>query len=265
MAENSADDVRQAVRSTYGAIAGTDGSQGCCGSDSSCCGGAPTASGSVQLGYSAQELEALPAGADMNLGCGNPQVIAALQPGETVLDLGSGGGIDCFLAAKRVGPSGRVIGVDMTGEMIAKARANAAEGGYDNVEFRLGEIEHLPVADSSVDVIVSNCVINLSPDKRAVIGETFRVLAPGGRLAISDILATRPMPAELLQDMALMCGCISGAAGVEEIKLLLEEAGFEDIRADLHEGSREFIRQWAPGKGVEDYVVSASIQAVKPR
>ena len=261
------EEIRESVRKRYGQIA-QSGPSGCGCAPSGCCSGpaaAPLGSSSRQIGYSPEELQAVPAGADLGLGCGNPQAIAALQPGETVLDLGSGGGFDCFLAARQVGPSGHVIGVDMTAEMVAKAREKAREAGYAKVEFRLGEIEHLPVADASVDVILSNCVINLSPDKLQVFREAFRVLRPGGRLAIADIVATAPLPEKLRNDLALYAGCLAGAATVNELESMLREAGFSDIRLQLKEESRRFIREWAPGRGLEDYVVSASIEAVKPQ
>ncbi|MFI5330705.1 MAG: arsenite methyltransferase [Desulfobaccales bacterium] len=260
------EEIRESVRKRYGEIA-QSGPSGCGCAPSGCCSGpaaAPLGS-SRQIGYSPEELQAVPAGADLGLGCGNPQAIAALQPGETVLDLGSGGGFDCFLAARQVGTSGHVIGVDMTAEMVTRARENAREAGYAKVEFRLGEIEHLPVADASVDVILSNCVINLSPDKLQVFREAFRVLRPGGRLAIADIVATASLPEKLRHDLALYAGCLAGAATVNELETMLRETGFSDIRLQLKEESRRFIREWAPGRGLEDYVVSASIEAVKPK
>ncbi len=200
----------------------------------------------------------------MGLGCGNPQAIAALQPGEVVVDLGSGAGFDCLLAARQVGPTGRVIGVDMTHEMLAKARANAARIGAANVEFRLGEIEHLPIADNAADVILSNCVINLVPDKAQVFREAFRVLKPGGRLAISDVVNTKKLTPELAADKALVCGCVAGAAPVLEIEAWLRAAGFRDIRIAVKPDSRELVASWAPGRGIEDHVASASIEARKP-
>jgi SAM-dependent methyltransferase len=258
MDQQNKDQVRAAVREQYGKIARSAGS--CCAPG--CCG--PGAEESLKLGYSAEELAQVPEGANMGLGCGNPQAIAALRAGETVLDLGAGGGFDCFLAARQVGPDGRVIGVDMTAEMVSSARANAQKLGATNVEFRLGEIEHLPLADAMVDVILSNCVINLSPDKAAVFQEAFRVLKPGGRLAISDVVALRPLPEAFERDVAALTGCVSGAASVGTIRGFLTEAGFDSIQVDVREESREFIRNWLPGSGIEDYVASASITAVKP-
>ena len=200
----------------------------------------------------------------MGLGCGNPRAIASLQPGETVLDLGSGGGFDCFLAAKAVGPEGHVIGVDMTPDMISKARENAAKSQDRNVEFRLGEIEHLPVADDSVDVILSNCVINLSPEKPAVYKEIFRALKSGGRVAVSDIVATAPLPDDMREDLELHAGCVAGASQIGEIESMLEQAGFVEIAVKPVEASRELISEWTPDKPFADFIVSATIEAKKP-
>lgn len=205
----------------------------------------------------------MPDGANLGLGCGNPQAIAALKPGETVLDLGSGAGFDAFLAARAVGFQGRVIGVDMTPEMVSKARKNQANGGFENVEFRLGEIENLPVANETVDVIISNCVINLSPDKRRVFREAFRVLKPGGRLAVSDIVALAPIPEELRQDWELYTGCVAGASRADELEEMLKQAGFGNIQIVPQGESREVIADWFPGRKVEDFVASANIEAVK--
>jgi SAM-dependent methyltransferase len=216
------------------------------------------------LGYSSDELAAVPEGADLGLGCGNPQAIAALRPGETVLDLGSGAGFDCFLAARQVGPAGQVIGVDMTPQMVAKARENARGAQVGNVEFRLGEIEHLPVNDASVDVILSNCVLNLSPSKALVINEAFRVLRPGGRLAISDVVATAPIPERFRGTEAALTGCIGGAAQVDELERMLIEAGFADVAVRPRPESRTFIKDWMPGSGIEEYVASATVEATKP-
>jgi len=260
-----AEAIKEAVRQTYGAIAAGQTQEtggGCCGSGASCCGSTP--SSSLGLGYSEDDLGAVPEGADLGLGCGNPQAIAALRPGERVLDLGSGAGFDAFLAARQVGPDGHVLGVDMTAAMVAKARGNATKAGLANVEFRLGEIEHLPVTDASVDVIMSNCVINLSPDKAAVFAEAFRVLAPGGRLAISDIVALAPLPESLAADVAAYTGCIAGAAVVTDLWQMLTAAGFANVRIDIKAGSRALVSGWLPGRGAEDYVASASIEAIKP-
>ncbi len=256
------DAVKAAVRETYGAIAKGEATGACCGSD--CCGGKAERPAPVDIGYSDAERAGLPAGADLGLGCGNPQAIASLVPGERVLDLGSGAGIDAFLAAQQVGPTGRVIGVDMTPEMVAKARANAARTTFANVEFRLGEIEHLPVADASVDVITSNCVINLSPDKPAVFREAYRVLAPGGRLAISDMVAVAPLPASLQGDRSAYTSCVAGAAPITEVKAMLAEAGFRDVAIDVPAETRDVANVWAPGRSAGDYVASARIRAVKP-
>jgi arsenite methyltransferase len=249
------DETRAQVRTAYAKVArGEDGcSIGCCGTD----GG-----GSLMLGYSADDLSSVPEGADLGLGCGNPQAIAALKPGETVLDLGSGAGFDCFLAAKRVGRTGRVIGVDMTPEMVTKARDNARRVEATNVDFRLGEIEHLPVLDASVDAILSNCVINLSPDKGAVFREAFRVLKPGGRLAISDVIATKTMPAELAKNIEAYTGCVAGAASAETLRRFLSEAGFEQVTITVRAGSDAIMEQCMPGSST--YVASAVIEGTKP-
>jgi arsenite methyltransferase len=253
--------VKAAVRETYGRIASEEQTAGCCGT-SGCCGpGAQTSSSA--LGYSASERQTAPEGSDLGLGCGNPQAIAELQPGERVLDLGSGAGFDAFLAARQVGPSGSVIGVDMTPEMITRARGHISTTDLQHVEFRLGEIEHLPVADESVDVIMSNCVINLSTDKPAVFREAYRVLTPGGRLAISDIVALREIPAAVRNDLEAYAGCVSGAALVAEVEGMLRDAGFENVRVDLKPNSDALVQSWSPG--AETLVASALIRGIKPR
>ena len=261
-------EIKEMVRARYGGIAAAESKSGCCGpAASSCCetsSASAEAGKSLQMGYSEAELAAVPEGANLGLGCGNPQAIAAMRPGETVVDLGSGAGFDCLLAAKQVGPTGHVIGVDMTHEMLKKARENAATVGARNVEFRLGEIEYMPIADDVADVIISNCVINLVPDKPQVFCEAFRVLKPGGRLAISDVVNTAPLPPELQADPTLICGCVSGAASPDKIEAWLADAGFVDVRVTPKPGSRELIKTWAPGRRVEDYIVSAFIEGRKP-
>ena len=254
------DDIRNTVRDHYAQVAqnrGTGCAPGCCSPNDA-------SATSLALGYSAEEVASVPEGADMGLGCGNPRAIAALQPGETVLDLGSGGGFDCFLAAKQVGAQGRVIGVDMTPQMVSKARENARKLGLSTVEFRLGEIERLPVADASVDVILSNCVINLSPSKIDVFREAFRVLRPGGRLAISDVVALGPIPEQLQTVAAALSGCVSGAIEVGPLKAMLTEAGFDRVRVEVQRESAAFIKDWMPGARVEEHVSSATIEAIKP-
>jgi SAM-dependent methyltransferase len=260
------DEVRQAVRERYRSVALSDNSSCCDGAVTFCCDSAEgdAASQSQAMGYSSGDVNEVPDGANMGLGCGNPKAIAALQAGEVVLDLGSGGGFDCFLAAREVGDSGRVIGVDMTPEMVTKARGNAQKGGYANVEFRLGEIENLPVADSSIDVIISNCVINLSPDKPRVFAEAFRALKPGGRLAISDVVAFTELPEEITRDLRLYTGCMAGASPVEKVEVMLRDSGFEQIRVQPKDESKSLIDGWAPGRDISDYVMSATIEAVKP-
>lgn len=256
-------EIKQMVRARYGGIAA--GTVADCGAPAtSCCGTSAADAKAQAMGYAADELAAVPEGANLGLGCGNPQAIAAMQPGEVVLDLGSGAGFDCLLAARQVGPNGRVIGVDMTHEMLHKARDNAARVGAANVEFRLGEIEHLPVADNTADVILSNCVINLVPDKGQVFREAFRVLKPGGRLAISDVVNTAPLPSDLANDRALLCGCVAGAAPVRDIEDWLRAAGFHDVRIAVKAESRDMVASWASDRRIEDYVASANIEARKP-
>ncbi len=272
------EELRKIVREGYGAIA--SGGFSCCGpAASSCCGPSLAEDISSKIGYSEDELSSIPEGANLGLGCGNPVALASLAEGETVLDLGSGAGLDCFLAANRVGEKGKVIGVDMTPEMVEKARRNAREGGYANVEFRLGEIENLPVADASVDVVISNCVINLSPDKPRVFQEAFRALKPGGRLMVSDIVLEGELPRAVLDSAAAYVGCISGAASREDYLGMIGEAGFAEVEvleesvfpidclandptvqavvAALHLSEEELNRALAAVK-------SAKIRAVKP-
>ena len=215
------EETKKIVREGYAKIAVQQGS--CCGTTD----GAQDIS--KKIGYSDEELKAVPEGASLGLGCGNPVAIASLKEGETVLDLGSGPGLDCFLAAEKVGENGKVIGVDMTHEMLEKARANAVKGNYSNVEFRLGEIEHLPVADNSVDVVISNCVINLSPDKESVFKETFRVLKPGGRIMVSDVVLSKELPDFLKNSDEAYIGCISGALLKDEYLETIENAGFNKV------------------------------------
>src|SRR6266436_7389167 len=256
LAESSSETIREEVRQRYGATAR--------GESSSCGDGCCSSTSTEMLGYSAEDSAIAPEAANLGLGCGNPLAIASLQPGQTVLDLGSGAGFDSFLAARAVGPSGTVIGVDMTPEMLTKARENAKRDGFDNVEFRLGEIETLPVADESVDVIISNCVINLSPQKERVFREAFRVLKTGGRVAVADIVATAPLPEEVKGDWAAYTGCMAGASEIDELEKMLGSAGFDRIKVAPKDASRSFIREWLPGKRVEEYLVSATIEATKP-
>ncbi len=268
MTQKIHDDIRQNVRDSYAQVAEASNEGDCCGVESSCCGvsddDAINTLISTRLGYSEDDLQQVPEGADMGLGCGNPRAIASLKPGETVVDLGSGGGFDAFLAAQEVGKSGHVIGIDMTPTMLSKARANAEKGQYKQVEFRLGEIEHLPVADNSVNVIISNCVINLSPNKAQVFADAFRILKPGGRLAISDVVASAEMPEEMKNDPQLHAGCMAGAELIDDLEHMIADAGFCNVRIAPKDESRDFIKDWAPGRGVEDYVLSATIEAVKP-
>lgn len=261
---NDTEKTREFIRKRYGEIAEGQGGCGC--APGCCCGSAPadTAKAAEALGYTKDDLDGVAKHANLGLGCGNPVALAALREGETVVDLGSGGGFDCFLTAERVGETGRVIGVDMTPEMVSLARANAVKGGYANVEFRLGEIEHLPVADASADAVISNCVINLAADKQQVFFEAFRVLRPGGRLSVSDVVATAELPEDIKKDPAMTAGCVAGAVYAEDIRRMLEKAGFTGIRMAPKDNSREILSSWAFGDRVEDYVAAYLIEAVKP-
>jgi SAM-dependent methyltransferase len=263
-AANDGETIREYVRERYGAIA-RQGDDSCCCVATGCCGGGE--SYGEKLGYSAEELAAAE-GTDLGLGCGNPIAIAGIRPGETVLDLGCGAGFDCLLAARQLAGTGRVIGVDMTPAMVAKARAlqadRVAKGAPDNVEFRLGEIEALPVADATVDLIISNCVINLSPEKARVFGEAFRALKPGGRLAIADVVATKPLPATLRAKLESIGACVGGATPVDELRAMLAAAGFGRVAVELRESSRALIAQWTDDPSAGDFVVSALITAYKP-
>jgi arsenite methyltransferase len=269
--------IKRMVREGYARIARRGTS--CCGPGSSCCGNANSAPDiSRTIGYSEEDLRAAPEGANLGLGCGNPVALASLKEGDTVLDLGSGAGFDCFLAADKVGKGGKVIGVDMTAEMLERARENGRKGNYDNVEFRLGEIENLPVGDNEVDVIISNCVINLSPDKKRVFREAFRALRLGGRLMVSDIVLLNELPGEIKNSVAAYVGCVAGAVTKKEYLEAIRGAGFEDINvvgeavfpADLLASdptAGEIAKSLKlPPEEVEDLarsVVSVQISAVK--
>lgn len=272
-----APDVRNTVREGYANVARGQGS--CCG-PAECCGSGAVKNRSKQIGYTEQDLSAAPEGANLGLGCGNPVALASLKKGEVVLDLGSGGGFDCFLAAKKVGSKGKVIGVDMTPEMLTRARENAAQSEYKNVEFRLGEIENLPVADNSVDVIISNCVINLSPDKDRVFAEAFRVLKPRGRLMVSDMVLEKELPDFLKQSAQAYVSCVAGAMLKKDYLNAIKKAGFKEVKivgettlsADQFEGDPT-ARAMTEEMGLSDEqvrgllasVVSAKVYAVKPK
>src|SRR5512133_2450080 len=277
---NDTEAVREKVRAGYGKIAASGGS--CCGSTPSSCGSTPVNSEELarHVGYSAEELAALPEGANMGLSCGNPNALAALKPGEVVLDLGSGGGFDVFIAGKKVGATGRAIGVDMTAEMLAKARKNIQtyrhNSGLNNVEFRLGEIEHLPIADATVDAIISNCVINLSPDKPQVWREMARVLKPGGRLAVSDLALLKPLPPGILEMVEALVGCVAGAVLVSDTERMAKEAGLTDIvlnpKVAYVDGMvdwqdplyRKILANLPAGTKPGEYITSLEITARKP-
>ena len=274
------DTIREKVREGYAAIA--EGGGSCCGPARSCCcaGGNEAVELAQAIGYSADELAELPEGANMGLSCGNPVALASLKPGDVVADLGSGGGFDVFIAGRKVGPEGRAIGVDMTPEMVSKARGNAAayrgQTGLDNVEFRLGEIEHLPLADNSVDVVISNCVINLSPDKPQVWREIARVLKPGGRVAVSDLALRQPLPARISEMAEALVGCVAGAVLVSETERMAKDAGLADVRLAAKPGymdamakmndplCRRIAEVLPEGAKPSDYVVSLEVNASKP-
>lgn len=273
---NTSDKIRDRVRAGYAEIATqgyTGGAGGCCGPTKSCGGG----SVAERVGYSVDELSELPEGADMGLSCGNPTAIASLKHGETVLDLGSGGGFDCFIAGPKVGATGRVIGVDMTPEMLSKARRNTAayreHSGLDNVEFRLGEIEHLPVPDASVDVVISNCVLNLSPDKPQVWREIARVLKRGGRVAVSDLALLRRLPNEILEMVEALVGCVAGSVLIDDTRQMMESAGLVDIELRPKPGYvealgemqdplyRRIVEKLPAGTKPADFITSLDIAA----
>jgi arsenite methyltransferase len=263
--------VHKTVRERYGKIAKTKTEPCSCG----CCGGK---SNSEEIGYSKGELASVPQGADLNLGCGNPTALASLKEGETVIDLGSGGGLDCFLAAKKVGMKGKVIGIDMTAEMLERARANSKKGGYKNVEFRLGEIENMPVADNTADVIISNCVVNLSPDKERVFKEAYRVLKPGGRLMISDMVTLRDLPDRVKGSVLAYTGCVAGADSKDEYLRKIKQAGFGQIDVVKETHMPEMLINEPDVKAfiaeqkltqkeiaeISDSIVSIKVSAVKP-
>ena len=270
-------DVHGTVREAYAKIAREGGS--CCG-PASCCGGPSPGSLAAAVGYGRDELAGLPEGANLGLSCGNPTAMASLRPGDVVLDLGAGGGFDVFIAARKVGPSGRAIGVDMTPDMVDKARRSAesfrATTGLDNVEFRLGEIEHLPVPDASVDVVISNCVINLSPDKQQVWREIARVLRPGGRVSVSDLALWQPLPDAVRESVQALVGCVAGAVLVDETRRMVRSAGLVETACETHPDYidaladvsdplyREIAAKLPPGTKPSDFLTSLDITASKP-
>ena len=259
---NNKEDIRDLIRKNYSDVALKGSSGGCCSGGCSCSGPQiDIVDTAIKIGYSESEFEDVPIEANMGLGCGNPIAIASLKESEVVLDLGSGGGFDCFLARKQVGETGFVIGVDMTPEMIKLSRQNAEKSGYKNIDFRLGEIEHLPVADKSVDAVISNCVINLSLDKQQVFNDIYRVLKSGGRISISDIVATAELPEYIKNNPASISGCIAGAEHTENIKIMLQNAGFKNIQLIPEDNSKDIIRSWVPG--MEEFVASFIIEAQK--
>ena len=270
VSDREPEETRRIVRERYATIARND--DDCCTDvgvhestgATSCCTDSTIETGSEQLGYDDQDIAAVADGADLGLGCGNPKAFADMSHGETVLDLGAGAGFDCFLAAHEVGVDGRVIGVDMTPEMVSKARENVVKNNVSNVEFRLGEIAHLPVADEVVDVVISNCVINLVPQKQQVFADTYRVLKPGGRIAISDVVQTAPFPDDVQRDPDSLTGCVAGAATVDALEEMLDDVGFEGIEIEPKSESVDFISDWDADRDLSEYLVSATIEAHKP-
>jgi len=276
-----AEKIRQTVREGYAEVALKAPSGGCCGPTKGATPASSPEDFAARLGYSGDQLALLPEGSNMGLSCGNPTAIAALQPGQVVVDLGCGGGLDCFLAGPKVGASGRVIGVDMTAEMLTRARQNTASyserTGLENVEFRLGEIEHLPIADGTVDVVLSNCVINLSPDKAQVWREVARVLKPGGRVVVSDVALHKPLPESLKGLVAALIGCVSGALRLDDCRAVVEAAGLEQVELQEQPAFVEavvnsddplytpIVAQLPPNTSLADYVTSVTITATKPR
>jgi ubiquinone/menaquinone biosynthesis C-methylase UbiE len=253
------ENLRDQIRKRYAKIAAKGNSCGCG------CSGIPHDINHLAstVGYTEEDATSVPQEANLGLGCGNPVAIASLHEGEAVLDLGCGGGFDCFLARSRVGEKGYVIGVDMTPEMIELARRNLKKSSYSNMDFRLGEIEHLPVTNESIDIIISNCVVNLSTEKEQVFKEAYRVLKTGGRLAISDVVATAELPEKFKNDLKMRVGCIAGAEYLENIKIMLENAGFTKIQMVPKDNSKEIIRTWLPDKGLEEFIASYIIEAIK--
>lgn len=250
---------KEIVRKRYSEIATSNCGCGCCENTNN----QNTQDIALKLGYSEDDLKAIPEDSNLGLGCGNPIAFAEIKPGETILDLGSGAGLDCFFAAKETGPGGKVIGVDMTLEMIIKANENLAKTTFNNIQFRHGEIEKLPVEDSFIDVVISNCVINLCEDKQKVYNEIFRVLKPGGRVAISDVAKVKEFTPEILNSNEMLCGCISGAASIETIKHILNNSGFINVQVIPKQESKEFIKDWTDQTNIEDYVISVFISAQK--
>jgi ubiquinone/menaquinone biosynthesis C-methylase UbiE len=257
------DTIRNSVRKNYSKVAKNGSSGGCCNGGCRCGGSVNIKESSLKLGYSENDYLLAPGESNMGLGCGNPIAIAKLKEGETVLDLGCGGGFDCFLARNKVGEKGYVIGIDMTYDMVMLARKNVSKKGYTNIDFRLGEIEYLPVADESVDVIISNCVINLSPDKRQVFFEAYRVLKKGGRLSISDVVATKKLDDKTRKDLSLISSCIGGAEYVEGLRKIMQDAGFVNINLREKDNSQDIIFEWFEDTDYSDSVASFIIEADK--